>query len=207
MPDSNVFETQALTSQCSAATPSSESVSGLGCGRVTSGPPPGRRASPSRVSSILSGGAAARRITLERPASILDRVLSKRLAQADRPAVGAVLSSLWTDVDGALRPFVGPAGVAALLARSLRATARRHDWLADLAGTASAEPDVGRLALAFDSRERGEATAASLSLLRSFCGVLSGAVGASLAERLLQPVVATSTILHDARPCAITQSM
>jgi hypothetical protein len=106
----------------------------------------------------------------------------------DAQGAAQLLVDIWASVDAALRGVIGPLGVAALLARSLRLTARHHPALAVACVHASMAPDLATLQASLAREPLPEALAASLALLQSFEELLAGLIGSALAERLLRPV-------------------
>lgn len=109
---------------------------------------------------------------------------------ADARAVAEAAAATWREIEAALSPIIGGAGVAALFRRSVQLTMARHAWLAQ----ESAESE-GFVALQAALAQQGaaEARAAHEALLQNFRNVLSRLIGASLTDRLLQPVLSSSS--------------
>lgn len=106
----------------------------------------------------------------------------------DAQGAAQLLVDIWAAVDAALRGVIGPLGVAALLARSLRLAARHHPALTAACVHASMAPDLTTLQASLAREPLPEALAASQALLQSFEELLAGLIGSALAERLLRPV-------------------
>jgi len=96
--------------------------------------------------------------------------------------------SMWRDVDAALSPIIGQRGVAALYKRSLDLTRTDHHCLAAVYDAASERDGFVALQAALGEQESSCAAVANDALLQRFCSLLTGLIGASLTERLLQAV-------------------
>jgi hypothetical protein len=109
---------------------------------------------------------------------------------ADAQAVAEAAASDWRGIEAALSPIIGQGGVAALFRRSRQLAAVQHPWL-----TKEAAESDGFVALhaALALQSAAEARAAHDALLLNFRNVLARLVGASLTERLLEPVFAPSS--------------
>jgi hypothetical protein len=112
------------------------------------------------------------------------------LQGADTRLVADSAMSTWREIDAALSPIIGQRGVAALLGRSLQLTMTTHAWLPQ----AATEPDtVPALHAALLQQTAVDARAAQAALLQNFRDVLGRLIGASLTDRLLQPVLEPSS--------------
>jgi len=99
---------------------------------------------------------------------------------------------LWRRMSAELAPIIGAAGVRALLRRSVLLTGRKFDWLATLHPTEGLDP-VEQLCDALAQQPRAIAVATNLLLVQTFYRLLAGLIGESLADRLLEPVLCTSS--------------
>lgn len=95
--------------------------------------------------------------------------------------------ALWDDVGAALVPIIGQRGMSALYARALHLAGARHPWLRDASrtGDVSAFP---ALAEAMSHQVQDDAILAVVDLFETFERLLVTLIGASLSERLLQPL-------------------
>jgi hypothetical protein len=105
---------------------------------------------------------------------------------AEQPADAAV--TIWHDVWVALSPIIGVAGTAALYERSLFLTIAEYPWL-ESAGDSLESGEFAALRRELSQQTRADAAAANAALLNSLSQVLGKLIGASLAARLLQPVL------------------
>jgi hypothetical protein len=96
-------------------------------------------------------------------------------------------AAAWHDVWIALSPVIGGAGVAALFRRTLFLRTAEYPWLADVSDPTSAG-EFDSLRCAVLQQRPADAIAANAALLQSLAQVLGTLVGASLTNRLLQPV-------------------
>ena len=113
------------------------------------------------------------------------------LQGADTRLVADSALSTWQQIEDALSPIVGQHGVAALLKRSLQLTAATHPWLPH---SAAAGEHLKALHATLLQQSTSDARAAQAALLQNFHDVLSRLIGASLTDRLLQPVLDPSSI-------------
>jgi len=95
---------------------------------------------------------------------------------------------LWLEIDQVLHPILGHRGVAALYNRSLKLAARAHPWLGVVPPGALSAVDPSALKAVLVQQSVARALAGGDALFRSFRGLLTSLVGASLTERLLQSV-------------------
>lgn len=114
--------------------------------------------------------------------------LAQRLAEdADAGQIADAICAMWSDIESALQPVLGPRGVAALFERSLYLVAARHPWLAPLkADPADAGAILAELSAAFSAQQPGVATQAGTEIFTTFRELLTTLIGDRLSERLLQ---------------------
>lgn len=115
---------------------------------------------------------------------------SRDSANSARLADAAV--SQWQGIDAALAPIIGNRGVAALYHRSLYLGLKTHPWLEHERSPDAPGMDLPALRALLAGRDADEVSEASATLLRTFMELLASLVGASLAERLLDPLWAQS---------------
>lgn len=118
------------------------------------------------------------------------RATLARLASdgADAEHIADAARSIWSDVDAALSPIIGQRGVAALYKRSLELTRADYPCLVAAYAAGSEHDAFVALQAALAEQDSSDAAAASDALLQTFCNLLTTLIGASLTERLLQPV-------------------
>ncbi|WP_456980681.1 hypothetical protein [Luteimonas sp. A478] len=105
-------------------------------------------------------------------------------------AIGDRTVVLWTEVARALVPVIGQGGMSALYDRALHLAAAQHRWL-EQARSVDADrgpPVFPLLARAASAQTVDDAIAAVTTLFKTFDRLLVTLIGASLTERLLQPV-------------------
>ena len=105
--------------------------------------------------------------------------------QATPQQVADAVEAQWRAVGAALHPIIGQRGVAALYHRSLALTSERHPWLPTQDNGVLADVEPSALRAAIERRESAEAAAACGAHLTAFRALLSGLIGASLTDRLL----------------------
>lgn len=105
-------------------------------------------------------------------------------------------SALWSELDAALSPIVGPRGVAALGQRSLARVSATYPWLAAGQPTGLTLFDPLRLAPLLTQHRPEDAQAAGNAFFQTFHGLLSSLIGLSLTDRLLQTVWSTAAHSH-----------
>jgi hypothetical protein len=117
-------------------------------------------------------------------------MLARRVGQsADIEKVAAVAVAVWRDVDNALSPIIGDAGVAALYRRSLYSSLANHPCLAVAYENISPGGErFAELETALLQQTPEVASAALLALLTTFHELLTFLIGGSLFERLLRSV-------------------
>jgi len=107
---------------------------------------------------------------------------------ADGGQVADAAVSTWRDIDAALSPIVGKAGVAALYKRSLHLTRAAHPSLAAVEQGALSPGEFASLHAALSQQTGPNAAAANAALLQTFTDLLTKLIGASLTERLLRSI-------------------
>ncbi|WP_157256545.1 hypothetical protein [Pelomonas sp. Root1217] len=122
----------------------------------------------------------------------IEAVLARHLAEGVSSAVIAdAACELWRRVDTSLSPIIGRHGVAALLKRSLHLTSAAHPALLVAASADTRPGDFRALRAALAGQASAEAAALNAALLGTFYDLLSSLIGATLTERLLDPVWAS----------------
>jgi len=113
-----------------------------------------------------------------------------RLAERgmDLDGIATRAAHLWRDIDSALAPIIGHAGVAALYRRSLYLTRTGHPCLTVVYEAISVSDRYIALETALSQQTPADATAAISALLQTFHGLLTHLIGESLTERLLRSV-------------------
>lgn len=107
-------------------------------------------------------------------------------ADAKRIAVAAVAE--WRGIDAALSPIIGQRAVAALYNRSLHLIRADYPWLRTQYDDELESREFTALKTALSQQPPSTAVAAHVALLKTFNDLLTSLIGASLTERLLQPV-------------------
>ena len=113
-------------------------------------------------------------------------------AGADASQIADAIISIWQEIDGALYPIVGQRGVASLYKRSLHLTSPAYPWLAALRDDIQAAMDLPALRSVLVQQGTADAAAGGGDLLQTFHELLASLVGASLTERLLRSIWASS---------------
>ena len=103
---------------------------------------------------------------------------------------------IWSELDAALSPIVGPRGVEALGQRSLKLISTLHPWLAAGQPGEPTRFEPLRLAPLLAQHSNEEAQAAGNAFLQTFHGLLSSLIGLSLTDRLLHAAWGTATLSH-----------
>jgi hypothetical protein len=101
-------------------------------------------------------------------------------------ALACAFVAVWQDVDAALRPVIGPRGVAALFDRTAHAVGARHAWLGHARQNPAAGLDVAPLQALFAQQSGEQALAGANDFLMTFHELLVTLIGAALTERLLR---------------------
>jgi hypothetical protein len=114
----------------------------------------------------------------------------------DATDVAANAISIWRDVNVALAPIIGPAGVAALYRRSLYLTRTTSPCLANVFDALDAPGDYKALETVLAKQTSIDAMVVLISLLQTFHALLTRLIGESLTERLLRSVWDTPSSDH-----------
>ena len=96
--------------------------------------------------------------------------------------------AIWTAIDAALAPVIGPRGSAALYKRSLHLTRSSHPLLTSAYDAASRPGDYSGLRDALAQQSPSEAAGAHDAMVRNFNDLLADLIGRSLTQRLLRAV-------------------
>lgn len=107
-------------------------------------------------------------------------------ADARQVADASVL--VWSAIDGALSPVIGPRGSGALYKRSLHLARVDFPWLTAAFDGVGNAGDFSALHTALSQQTALHAAAAHDAVLRIFHDLLSDLIGRSLTQRLLQAV-------------------
>lgn len=113
-------------------------------------------------------------------------VLPRRGGGTD--AITAQALTLWDDLSGALVPIIGQRGMSALFSRALHLAGARHAWLGEAVQAAGGVPAFSVLAGVGSRQAEDDAIVAIADLFETFERLLVTLIGASLSERLLQPL-------------------
>jgi hypothetical protein len=113
--------------------------------------------------------------------------LGRRLADAPGGSgvVGSI-GSIWSDIDAALSPILGPRAVAMLYKRSLFLASGPHGWLPRVDEALPTAVDLAPLQAALTQQSNTVAFDGGSAFLRTFYELLSSLVGPSLTDRLLR---------------------
>lgn len=109
-------------------------------------------------------------------------------------AISAETVALWHGVSGALTPIIGQRGMSALYERALHLAAARHPWLEDARDGSAEAPAFSGLARSMTQQTQHDAIASIATLFETFDRLLVTLIGASLTERLLQPIWAAPSV-------------
>jgi hypothetical protein len=116
-------------------------------------------------------------------------MLARRVGEdADAATIAAAALLIWRDVDVALSPIIGQAGVAALYKRSIYLTLVDHRCLVTAYEGSLRSDAFSGLESTLSQQTPAEALAAIISLLNTFHDLLTHLIGGSLFERLLRSV-------------------
>jgi hypothetical protein len=116
-------------------------------------------------------------------------MLARRVGQdADAETIAATALQIWRDVDVALAPIIGQAGVAALYKRSIYLTLVDHPCLVTAYEGSLRPGEFVGLRTTLSQQTPAEASSATISLLTTFHDLLTHLIGGSLFERLLRSV-------------------
>ena len=102
--------------------------------------------------------------------------------------IAHVAVSTWRDVNAALSPIIGQRAIAALYQRCLYLVRTDYPWLTTDHDETLETCEFTALRMALSQQSDAHAAAAHLALLQTFNDLLTSLIGASLTERLLQPV-------------------
>lgn len=114
-----------------------------------------------------------------------------RLARegADAASIATDAVAIWRDIDAALVPIIGQAGVTALYKRSLYLARVSHPRLATVYEAVSVSDGYATLhSVVSQQATAADAIAAIGTLLQTFHDLLAHLIGESLTERLLRSV-------------------
>jgi hypothetical protein len=113
-----------------------------------------------------------------------------RLARedADATSIATDAVAVWRDIDAALAPIIGHAGVAALYKRSLYLGRTSHPCLATVYESVSPSDEYATLQSVLSQQTTLVAIAAIGTLLQTFHDLLARLIGDSLTGRLLRSV-------------------
>jgi hypothetical protein len=117
------------------------------------------------------------------------RSLAQRHGQD--PGAGAIAGAalgLWREVADCLAPLIGSRGVDALVRRSLQLTTPAFPWLGLSGERADGLGPLTGIKPLLEARDPMAATEASVALLVAFTDMLATMIGASLTDRLLDPI-------------------
>jgi hypothetical protein len=102
--------------------------------------------------------------------------------------IAAACGEFWGEVEGVLRPIIGPRGVTALGRRSLHLASAAHPWLASHPPGGPATLDAALFVSLLAHRSSDEAAAAGAAFFQTLRELLGSLIGASLSEKLLRTV-------------------
>lgn len=124
--------------------------------------------------------------------SLSDRVVEPKghwiAPQSTAEDVAHSVVATWQDIHAALSPIIGERGVTALYDRSLGLSTLSTPWLTRVRSTSRTEMDLAALHAVLLEHGVAEAAHVGTALFLSCQGLLSGLLGAALADRLLGPV-------------------
>jgi hypothetical protein len=108
-------------------------------------------------------------------------------AHGDPPRIAQEIVLRWRGIDAALAPIVGGLGVATLYRRCIFLAGKTYPWLVHEQAGDTPTLDLTALHTLLAGRDSEEAAAAGQLLLATFTELIGRLIGASLAERLLDP--------------------
>jgi hypothetical protein len=115
--------------------------------------------------------------------------LARRLSQGDDAVrLADAVAAVWHAIDAALSPVLGARGVAALFQRGVHQARAALPWLDAACRERDAPIDFSVFRDVLALQAPAQVLLASASVLHAFCSLLDRLIGASLTERLLQPV-------------------
>lgn len=119
----------------------------------------------------------------------MQQPLANRVASdADPTQIAAAVLAIWTEIDDALTPIVGPLGLVALYRRTVHLAAAQHPWLAGRDEGVLTDTDPAVLKSVLAQRSSAEAAAGGNAFLHTFHELLASLIGPSLTARLLRSV-------------------
>jgi hypothetical protein len=107
---------------------------------------------------------------------------------ADPASIATDAVAVWRDIDAALAPIIGHAGVIALYKRSLYLTRLSHPCLAIVYEAVPVSEGYAPLHSVLSQQAKADAIAAIGALLQTFHDLLAHLIGESLTGRLLRSV-------------------
>ena len=107
---------------------------------------------------------------------------------ADARQIAEASVAVWSAIDGALSPVIGPRGSSALYKRSIHLARASYPWLAAAYEGAGRPGDFSALNVALAAQTAVHAAAAHDAVLKIFHDLLADLIGRSLTQRLLQSV-------------------
>jgi hypothetical protein len=117
------------------------------------------------------------------------RALGRHQGLGSGTAAGAGPAlAIWRDVTERLAPMIGGRGVDALASRALGLTTRLFPWLGPPGTHRDGTGPLAGLQARLEAQDPSVATEASVALLVAFTDLLETMIGASLTDRLLDPV-------------------
>jgi len=109
-------------------------------------------------------------------------------SDSDASATAHAVVALWGEIDRALLPIIGAAGVTALYGRSLFLAGHAHPWLSVWQQRSAASVDLKLLQSSVAAQIPSDAFAGACTFFVTFHDLLASMVGAALTERLLHSV-------------------
>ena len=122
---------------------------------------------------------------------------------ADIGEIADAAIALWSAIDAALAPVIGPRGSTALYKRSLHLSRGSYPWLGAAYEGAGKPADFSSLRAALLQQPPARAAAGNYAALKTFHDLLADLIGRSLTQRLLQAVwesPSSGTAAQDASP-------
>ncbi|HSI52587.1 MAG: hypothetical protein ACAH21_08890 [Ramlibacter sp.] len=107
---------------------------------------------------------------------------------ADARQIADASVAVWSAIDEALSPVIGPRGSGALYKRSIHLARASYPWLGAAYEGAGRPGDFSALNTALAAQTAVQAAAAHDAVLKIFHDLLADLIGRSLTQRLLQAV-------------------
>jgi hypothetical protein len=124
---------------------------------------------------------------MHRVADCLQAAVRHQAARgADGAHIAAMAIATWRAVDEALSSIIGKSGFTALLRRSVFLTTGAYPWMSTVNVGDPRRNGLDTLHTTLAAQSGVAAAAANGMLLQTFCDLLSGLIGASLTDHLLQ---------------------